>query len=121
MTNIVDQAAPYPREEKDVTADALARHLAAAAQAAHARAMDPSMDEPTIAATYRMVDLFGLVRLLRALIEHAPAEADAVALDLWGAWEDGSSLAEWLYEWLTEYGIDGEAIRAAVEAKTPAA
>lgn len=133
--SITDTFAPYPRDEDDVTAATLARHMAVAAQVAHSQIF-PSMyardaaegpgradkDSPTAKLTAEVhhltlvnaINEYAIVHLLRALVEHAPQQADAVAKDLWNAWEDGGATGEWLWEWLTEYGIDPEAINAAV-------
>jgi hypothetical protein len=56
-----------------------------------------------------VVDLYGIVALLRALSEHAPAHADT-AQGLWRDGEDGSEINDWLWEWLTDYGYDPDQI-----------
>lgn len=136
--SITEKFAPYPRDEDDVTAVSLARHMAVGAQVAHSRifpsiyardaAEGPGGAEKDSPAAKQAAELhhltlvnaineFAIVRLLRALVEHAPEQADVVAKDLWSAWEDGGATGEWIWEWLTEYGIDPEAINAAVASK----
>jgi hypothetical protein len=103
------QLAPWPTSAEDVTADKLARHLAVGAQ----RTLRTTMDAPDVNrdAMARLVYGWGVTFLLRELQERSGVTiADAVAQDLWEAWEDGSSLGEFLWEWLTEYGIDPEAV-----------
>jgi hypothetical protein len=107
--NTTNNLAPYPTSVDDVTADKLARHLAVGAQRDLRATMDAS--DVTRDAMARLVYGWGVTFLLRELQERAGVTvADAVAQDLWEAWEDGSSLGEFLWEWLTEYGIDPEAV-----------
>ena len=120
--------APYPRNEDEVTAAALLRHLTVAAQVAWAMqwetfekyydaAKDPALRDLWMASISLSVSDFTGVFLLRALIEHAPiAVADQVARDLWLVWEDGGAVGEWLWEYLDEYGINGDEITEAVTA-----
>lgn len=133
----VEKFAPYPRDEDAVTADRLARHMAVAAQltnsqiftSMHARDAAEGTDRaekdsPLAKLTAEVhhltlvnaINEYAIVHLLRALIEHAPGQADEVAKDLWGVWEDGGAVGEWIWEWLTGYGIDPEAVRKAAEA-----
>jgi sulfite reductase beta subunit-like hemoprotein len=101
--------APYPTSAEEVTAEKLARHLAVAAQHSFRTTMDAT--EPDRAAMTVFVHEWGIVFLLRELQERAGTHvADAVARQLWESWEDGGGLGEFLWEWLTEYGIDPEAV-----------
>ncbi len=101
--------ARYPTNSEDVTADRLARHMTVEAQ--H-NFLITNATEFNRAAMAGFVYGWGVAFLLRKLQEHAsPEVADEVARDLWAAWDDGSSLGEFTWEWLTEYGIDPEAIR----------
>ncbi|MEV6258426.1 hypothetical protein AB0L97_34730 [Nocardia sp. NPDC051911] len=50
----------------------------------------------------RHVTGYGLVYLLSVLHRVDPAAADRAARNLVGAWEDGSSMDEWLFQWRTE-------------------
>lgn len=115
-TNPLDKFAPYPRSEDEVTADALARHVAVSAQRRRVIIDRLMVDTSPDAGARRMdqigvlINEYGVVKLLRALVEHAPEEADGYAKRLWGAWHDGASVDEGLWEWLTEYGIDPEAV-----------
>lgn len=119
--------------DTDPTADLLARLYAVAAwrtsrdvedaiavQCRTARD-DPSYQEKTgavTAAAQQYTSYWAIARLLRALIEHAPGQADHVAADLWLALDAGDSLDELLWEWLVvEYRINADAITAA---KAPA-
>uniref|UniRef100_UPI003F49151B DUF6197 family protein n=1 Tax=Streptosporangium sp. CA-235898 TaxID=3240073 RepID=UPI003F49151B len=62
---------------------------------------------------------YGVVYLLRELIEHAPDKADEIARLLWNAWSEGEN-DEFLRDWLAEWGIDAEKIvqEAFEDAKT---
>ncbi|GIM88857.1 hypothetical protein [Paractinoplanes toevensis] len=106
MTNL----APYPTSADDVTADKLARHLAVATQHLHIKTIDaPDVSRDAMG---RFVHQWGVLFLLREIQERAGVhQADALARALWESWQDGSHLGEMLWEWLTEYGIDPEAIR----------
>lgn len=50
--------------------------------------------------------------LLRALREVDPTKADEMARFVWGAADAGDSYGEWLYQWMTEEGLDADAIHA---------
>lgn len=116
----IDDVAPYPKREEDVTAVALARHLACQVQADIARSLghyyqgsgDRQGAHDFGLLVGRLTGRWGCLRLLRALIEHAPDHADEVAKQLWCDWNDGSSPPEFTWEWLTEYGIDPERVSA---------
>lgn len=116
--NVLDKIAPYPTREEDVTADVMASHFAAFAlmhQALVLNHLDFDKDHADyMKSVGHAVSYYGLASLLRQVIEHAGAvKADEVAKDLWLAWEDGSSVGEWCWEWLTESGIDPEAVQEA--------
>ena len=101
--------APYPTRAEDVTADNLARHIAVAAQRRFRATMDAAELDRTAMTLF--VQEWGAVFLLREIQERSgTAVADVVARSLWEAWNDGSHLGECLWEWLTEYGIDPEAV-----------
>lgn len=105
--------APYPTAIEDVTADAMARHMAVQAQRSYVQFVGSSALSRDAMA--RFVYEWGVTFLLREFQERAGiTAADAVARDLWDAWNDGDSPGEFLYEWLTEYGIDPESIIAPV-------
>lgn len=109
MAHAKNNPAPYPTSAEDVTADKLARHLAVQAQRSYLKTMGAA--EPNRDAMARFVYEWGLVFLLREVQERAGSHvADTVARGLWEAWEDGSGLGEFLWEWLTEYGIDPVAV-----------
>lgn len=101
--------APYPTSADEVTAESLVRHLAVQAYRTNARIMTASgIDRNEMA---RFVYEFGCVFLLREALAHlGPVDADEVARQLWEIWDDGSSLGEFLHEWLTEFGIDPEQV-----------
>lgn len=118
MSNL-NEIAPYPRSADEVTAGALARHLAVSAQ--HRMAVNNTLvDYRTPAEQARYLDNVGLLiaehsvaLMLRALTEHAPDQADEVARRVWLAWEDGAVIAEDVFAWLSEFGIDPERVNAA--------
>lgn len=103
--------APYPRSAETVTAEGLARHLAYQAQRTNMQIMTASgIDRDAMA---RFVYEWGVTFLLREALAHlGPVTTDGIARELWEAWDDGSSLGEFLWEWLTEYGIDPESVTA---------
>lgn len=104
--NPVNDIAPYPRREADATADALARNLTVVAQLNWRRMLDTETGEDTRAATNLLVNLYGIVKVLKALQAVAPETADEVARDLWADWHDGGAVGEWLHAWLVGFGID---------------
>lgn len=105
MTN----PAPYPTSAEAVTADKLAASLAVSAQRRLRATMDAAGLDKT--AMNLLVKEWGVIYLLRELEERAGMKvADDVARELWESWNDGSHLGEMLWEWLTEYGIDPEAV-----------
>lgn len=112
-TNPLNTIAPYPVHESEATADALARNLTVVAQLNWRRMLDTETAEETRAATNLMVNLFGIVKVLKALQAVAPETADEVARDLWSDWEDGGAVGEWLHSWLRDFGIDPEQVNAA--------
>ncbi len=102
--------APYPTSSDEVTAENLARHLTVQAYRTNAQIMTASgIDRNKMA---RFVYEFGCALLLREASAHlGPVDADEIAQQLWDIWDDGSSLGEFLHEWLTEYGIDPEQVK----------
>lgn len=101
--------APYPTTSADATADNLAAHLAVAAQRLYRKNMDAADLDRTAMSLF--VQEWGVVFLLREVQERAGTKvADDLARELCEAWNDGSHLGESLWEWLTEYGIDPEAV-----------
>lgn len=113
MSNPLDDIAPYPRRESEVTAESLSRSLMVQAQANWHRMLNAGPAAENRAATSRVIDLFGIVKTLRALQAVAPGAADEVALDLWSDWRDGAALGEWLNAWLVDAGIAPERVDAA--------
>lgn len=121
MTKI-NEFAPYPQSDEDVTADSIARSNAVSAFARQAL-IDELMNDTSrkgqriyMSEIGTLVNQYGVVFLLRELAEVDPERADKAAKRLYGDWEDGGSVGEWLWEWLSGYGIDpGEVSRAAEE------
>jgi hypothetical protein len=106
----LNDLAPHPTSLEETTADALARNLSVVAQAHWRRQVEGRTFEERFESVTLVVNLFGVVTLLRALIEHAPGQADAVARELRADWEGASGVGEDLWQWLTEYGIDPEQV-----------
>lgn len=112
MSNL-NEIAPYPRSESEVTAESLARSLMVQAQANWHRMLTAATTAESREATNRLVDVYGQVALLKALQAVAPETADEAARDLWADWEDGGAIGERLHGWLTAAGIDPERVNAA--------
>lgn len=125
-TDYINNVAPWPAHEHDVTATDLARHLACTIHsdltgiAGHYYLAGPWGDRQGARdfalLSSRVAGHYGTLLLLRALIEAAPGRADEVATQLWHDWASAESVIEWIHEWLAGYGIDPG--RVAVEAPT---
>lgn len=113
MSNPLNELAPYPRRESEVTAESLARSLLVQAQANRHRMIRGRAPGDAVAGANRLVDVYGVVKLLKVLQTVAPDAADAVARDLWSDWHDGAAVGEWLHAWLSGAGIDPDAVNAA--------
>lgn len=61
-------------------------------------------------ASSQMQHMFDMALLLKALVEHAPAQANEAAGELWSAADAGDSYGEWLWEWARDEGLDGDAL-----------
>ncbi|WP_329521198.1 hypothetical protein [Spirillospora sp. NBC_01491] len=109
-TSPLNELAPYPRTEAEVTADALVRNLAVWAYANRSRRRAATTAAERDAATAEIVNLYGIVKVLRALQTLAPDAADEVARGVWRDWEDGAAVDEWLSLWLAGYGIEPSAV-----------
>ena len=125
-TNPLTDIAPYPLTEASATAEAIAKHLTAQAYLTSGVAFEAAREaftpgaesDPEKVRAYgevaaRSMDQFGAVYLLRALVQHAPDKVEEVARGLWECWRDGGAMPEFLYDWLTEYGIDPGRVDAA--------
>jgi hypothetical protein len=111
MTEL-SEFAPYPTREKDVTADSIARNTAVSAFARQ-QLIDEYMQDNTahgkrlyMTEIGTLVNQYGVAFLLRELAEVDKDRADRAAKQLWDDWEDGQSVAEGLWQWVGEYGID---------------
>ncbi|TYK45195.1 hypothetical protein [Actinomadura decatromicini] len=113
MSNPLNDIAPYPRRESEVTAESLARSLMVQAQANRHRMVHGRDADDAVAGGNRLVDVYGLVKLLKVLQTVAPDAADQVARDLWRDWHDGAAVWEWLDSWLRAAGIAPERVDAA--------
>jgi hypothetical protein len=120
MTSLNDLA-PYPTRVEDVTADSLARHFTVQA-AAHAHDASVMCREATTAGgnanwgpynelVEHLFVEFGVVLLLRTVAHKDVDQADELARDLFSQW-DAADLHDWLFEWMVEYGIDPEQVKA---------
>lgn len=105
-TNPLNDIAPWPRSEDEVTAESLTRFLVVQAWAHRTHRRTATSDIDREWATSEIVNSFGIAWLLRALQSVAPGTADEAAKDLWSAWSDGGAVDEWLHAWLTGFGID---------------
>lgn len=100
----LNEAAPYPSPDEEVTADALVRHLAVLLIRLDAQVVHNGHASPD--AVGAVTATWATVRLLRAAIEHDPAVADDLAREICAAWGDGSSVPEFAWEWADGYGLD---------------
>ena len=127
-TNPLNDIAPLPKTEEDVTAERIARHLTAqafltgdstfkAGREALAPGAEPEKLRAYVNAITRLTDQFSTVFLLRALSEHAPDKVEEVALRLWECWQDGGVMPELLYDWLEAYGVDPDEFEKAAESE----
>ncbi|MFI6594913.1 hypothetical protein ACIBHX_01625 [Nonomuraea sp. NPDC050536] len=112
----LEEIAPYPKREEDVTAAVMAKHHTAFALMHQSMLIDGHIKtddrDRYRTSVSHVVAYYGIAHLLREIQGRAGREAaDAVARDLWLAWEDGGSIGEWLWEWAVGYGIDPEAVR----------
>jgi hypothetical protein len=115
MTTL-NEFAPYPQREEDVTADSIARNFAVLGHANHRRRFEAEDSNDRKDAVSNVVNMYGFVYLLREFAAVDKDRADAAVRDLWSAWDAGDSLGEWLWEWLkNDYGIDPEAVSHVVE------
>ncbi|MCP3017272.1 hypothetical protein NGM33_28475 [Nocardiopsis dassonvillei] len=110
----ISDFAPWPDTETG-TADQLARAHAAqvlwsygVGEASHARPMHEFK-----AAMVAISNSYTTARLLRELIAVDPKRADAVTRELLEAYEMAPTPLWEAQEWLSEYGLDPEAIKAA--------
>lgn len=113
MSNPLNEIAPYPRSESEVTAESLGRHLTVQAWAHRTHRQSATSLADREWATSEVVNLFGIASFLRALQAVAPETADEAAKNLWLAWDDGGAIDEWLHTWLVGFGIDPERVNAA--------
>lgn len=120
-TPITADLAPLPKTEAEVTIGGLARHEAVNVYAlmcqraslgreAFGRNPVPGALERYAAAAEECGAWFSVLFLLRALVEHAPDAADEVARELWQFYEGEDDGAEYVADWLLEYGIDPERV-----------
>lgn len=112
MSNPLNDIAPWPRTEDEATADSLGRFLVVQAWAHRTHRRTATSDTDREWATSEIVNSFGIAWALRALQSVAPDTADEAARDLWLAWEDGAAVEEWLWSWLTGFGIDPAGVDA---------
>jgi hypothetical protein len=119
----IEDLAPYPNSEEDATPDRLVRHLAVGAQVHWTQWRNSRHllnEETRMLLLESAISAASALHLLRAVMKHAPESAGEVARDLWLLWEDEGGVAEALWEWLTEYGIDPEALTQSVERRLAA-
>lgn len=125
VNDLLGEIGPYPGHDAagPVTAEAMARHFLVSAQAENARSWAMPSGQPGSPEAEkwhlcirRFVDRWAVAALLVRLLEHAPDRADAVAAELVDAMDDGESMGEFLWGWLSERGVDPEEITRRVEA-----
>lgn len=123
----LDDLAPWPATEDQVTAAAVLRHLTVAASVhehdTHTlarNALTPGAAAEDVAAyvdaVRQLKARFGLVFLLRQIQQQSSQTwADDVARHLWSLWQDGGCIPEFLWDWLAEHGIDPKTVAALTE------
>ncbi|MCK9901323.1 hypothetical protein [Glutamicibacter sp. V16R2B1] len=104
----------WPTDERQVTADRLAQYLTASAMhdlhtyrdaITRANKNDPDGLAIYMNHTNALLARFAEITLLRTYQTTNPAAAEEVALDIWNAFEDGSTIHELLWDWAVEYGL----------------
>lgn len=123
----LDDLAPWPQTEAEATADAVAKAVAVSAWARQVHIHEMGVTDDNYHSQIGiLVNEYGVVWLLKFLGDFHKDVADDAAREVWAEWEDGSGIHEWLWEWLTGWGIDpaqvaeiAERERAEQDAKTP--
>jgi hypothetical protein len=107
MPESLNDIAPWPRTEAEATAEAVMKALAVSAWARQARIHDmPKVDDTYRAQIGILVNEYGVIRLLKLLGDFHKDVADDAAREVWAEWEAGDGIHEWLWEWLTGWGIN---------------
>lgn len=116
MSDFLKDLAPYPTSAGEASAEALAKNLACYAHINFRQMLDlDATNDQQRQSMGQLVNLYGVVSTLRAFHEAAPDAADKAAADLWTAWDAGDSLGEWLWEWLSGWGIDPDRVIEAAD------
>lgn len=103
----LDQIAPYPKTEAEVTADKLARSFAVHAQVHWRMAIDHPDRDKAYESGLWVGQYFTLTFLLRELQQRAGrTAADEVARNLWAEIDAVDSIGGWVWNWLDGYGIN---------------
>lgn len=111
MKDQLDQFAAWPKNEEEATAEAMIRYSLVRA---HAADVCMSWSQGDLERqTVRLLCNFTAASLLRDLADSCLAEADAAAARLWRNYEDGGIISELNWQWLTDAGIDPDAIKRA--------
>jgi hypothetical protein len=105
--NPLDKIAPYPKCVGDASAEAMARYFAAFAQLHWRLAMDHRDADQARHSTNMAITHHGLAYLLR---EMPARDGDRLAEELWETWDSDGGVGVDLWNWLSEYGIDPDAI-----------
>ena len=118
----MDQIAPYPDPDDPQVAESLARWLTCQVHADNAQVgkhyypSSPPGDRQAARdfgfLISRVTSNFGVLLLLRTLIDRDPEVANRAAHDLINHWISGETQGELAREWLTAYGIDPARIAA---------
>jgi len=108
----------YPTRVEDVTAKSMLRYLLVQAQVLQARVADEAAGYGRIKSAGEYAMAFAATHLLRDLIADDPnfQGANEAARELWEAWDDGATMGECLWDWLTAEGLAPEQIQLAYEA-----
>jgi hypothetical protein len=129
MSTPLNDLAPWPATEAEVTAETLLKHLTVCASAREhetgrlaqkALANDPTAEDVRrYSESFEVLAArFGVVFLLRQIQQQSSQDwADEVARHLWSLWQDGGSIPEFLWDWTAGYGIDPEQLETLAKAE----
>lgn len=116
MSESLNDLAPWPQTREEATAETLGKAIAVAAWARQVRIHEmPVADDSYHAQVGILVNEYGVLWLLKFLGDFHPDVADDAAREVWSEWEAGDGIHEWLWSWLTGWGIDPKLVAEVAE------